>query len=196
MLGTGVTNTIKATTEPVSVEDAKTHLRVDSDVDTAYIGTLVSSTRRWAERFTRRAFNTQTWTVTFDRFPTGDILLPFPPLQSVSSITYVDNNGDTQTWSDSEYGVNTASLPGRVQLGYSESYPDTRSQPNAVTVTLVAGYGDADTDVPDDIRHALKILVAHFYEQRELVITGTIVAKVPQSAMSLLWSYRVMEGAP
>lgn len=177
-------------TEPLSLGDAKEHLRVDYTDDDDLISGLVTAARQHVEETTARALITQTWTLKLDSFPPDTILLPRPPLQSVTSITYLDSDGNSQTLSSDLYDVHTGDVPGRVTRGYNDTWPLTRGIPNAVTVTFVAGYGAAAADVPAPIVHAMKLWVADAYRNREETITGTVVARM-RSADALLAPYRV-----
>lgn len=176
--------------EPVSVADAKAHCRVVTTDDDSYIEALIAAARQYVEDNTRRKLITQTldWRRDYG-FPRGYIELPYPPLQSVTSVTYVDGDGTTQTLSTSKYSVDTNSHTPRIYPVYSESWPTCRTEPNAVTVRYVAGYGDAASDVPQGLRHAIKLLVAHWYEAREPIVTGTIVAQIPMSVQSLIGQF-------
>lgn len=188
----GLNRTSDPAKRALTFEDAKRHLRVDDTDQDEYIQDLCDAAIEWGERFTRRAFITQTWTTQLNRFPDGHIALPRPPLQSVSSVTYIDTEGATQTWDSSKYTVVTGSLPGYIELNYGESYPDTRHITNAVTVTFIAGYGLTDSSVPAGIKHALRLAVGNWHENREPVVVGTIAAALPMSLTSLLYSYRVL----
>lgn len=190
----GLVRTVEPVLEPATLQEVKTHARVVHTQEDVYIESLIRSARDYAEMFTRRAIITQTWALTLPGFP-HFITLPSPPLQSVSSIQYVDQDGNTQTLSTDVYDVDTTVEPGRVVLKFNQSWPSTRDDIAAVTVTYVAGYGLLRTDVPDSYRHAIKFLAAHWFELREPVVVGTIVAKVPTSVESLLWGNRVMEVA-
>jgi len=154
------------------------------------LDSLIISARQWAEEFTRRAFTTRTCTLRLDRFP-AEIILPRPPLSSVTSITYVDVNGDSQTLDSSAYQVVTYEEPARIVTAYGESWPSTRSVPEAVTVTYVAGYGDASA-VPDTIKNALKLLVSHWFERREVVAAANL-KPVPLNVERMLWPYRLLD---
>ncbi len=174
---------------------AKAHLRVDVTDDDTYIDTLVKVARRYAETATRRALIDQTWTMKLDSFPASSdspIWVPLPPLQSVSSVTYVDVDGNTQTWTSSKYTVDTDSEPGRIVPAYQEVYPDVRNVINAVTVTFVAGYGSAGSNVPEGILQGMLTLIAHMYENRQDVIVGGVVSRVPQTTDWLLWPYKAL----
>lgn len=155
------------TSEPVSVEDLKTHAVIDTSSDDDLLADMIGIAREQVEEETGRALMTQTWALTLDRFP-PIIYAPKPPLSSVSSITYVDTAGETQTWSSDEYLVDASShhKPGRITTAYGYSYPSVRSQPGAVTVTFIAGYGAAG-DVPKQLKQAIMLLVGAMYEHRE-----------------------------
>lgn len=188
----GLVRTVAPTVEPATLQEVKTHARVTHAEEDSYIETLISAARDYCETFTNRAVITQTWALTLPGFPSW-FCLQKAPLQSVSSIKYVDQDGATQTVSTDVYDVDTTVEPGRVVLKTGQSWPSTGESIAAVTVTYVAGYGDARTDVPPSFRLAVKILSAHWFELREPVVVGTIIAKVPMSVESLLWSNRLLE---
>lgn len=179
--------------EPVSLAEAKSHLRVEVSDDDSYITSLIQVAREMAENILRRALITQTWKLVLDEFPSGDeIELPLPPLQSVSSVKYTPNGSSQQTFDAGNYIVDTASEPGRIVLKSDKSWPgDTLEAAAGVEVTFVCGYGDAGADVPLSIRQAMLLLIGHFYESREAVIIGTITRELPLGAKRLLWPYRV-----
>lgn len=113
----------------------------------------IQSVRREAERRSARVLITQTWRLRMDSFPpSGEIQFPKPPLQSIDSVTYIDENGDEQTFGAANYVVDTSGVYGRLYLAYAVSWPSVRLETNAVRVVFVAGYGDAGSDVPADIR--------------------------------------------
>lgn len=186
-----LTRATDAAAEPVSTAEAKTHLRVDHTDDDTYIDTLVSSARQWLEEEYGVAMINQTWTLKLRDWPDGDgeIWLPRYPLSSVTSIAYVDEDGTTQTWASSNYSVDTDSRPGRVRLAYDKNWPGTRDQGDAITVTYVAGYGAAATDVPDPMVAAVKLLLAHLYRNREPEITGTVIARFQMAVDALMAPY-------
>jgi uncharacterized phiE125 gp8 family phage protein len=184
------------TTLPVTLDEVKAHLRIDDDqvTEDALLFGLIHAAVEYAETFTRRALITQTWDLKMDRFPCGPIVLPKAPLQSVSSITYTDSNGDSQTWGSSNYIVDTASKPGMVHTAYQVSWPVARDIVNAVTVRFVAGYGTTLASVPESIRLAMLLMIAHWYENREAFTASPMsYQKAPESAEALLWNHRVLE---
>jgi len=178
--------------EPVSTADAKTHLRVDHADDDAYIADLISAARVYAEGVLGRAMITTVYDYFLDRFPPV-IVLPRNPVQSIGSITYVDDDGVVQTLEAATYVLKKQREPARVVEAFDESWPSTRNVEEAVTVRFTAGYGDAASDVPASIVHAVKLLVGHWYEIREPAIVGSIVTDVPIAVDALLHQYALVE---
>ena len=175
------------TAEPVDLAAAKQHMSVEISDDDTMITNFITAARLWCEHFTRRAFVTQTWTLKLDKFPTEFRVL-LPPLQSVTSIQYIDVDGATQTLATSEYTVDSDSEPGRIVEAFEKAWPSTRDVINAVTLTFVAGYGNAST-VPEEVKLAIKMLVGHWYENRE---SFALMAprEVPMATEHLLWPLR------
>lgn len=177
--------------EPVSIEEAKLHLRVDHSSDDALIGSLIAAAREWVEQATRRSLITQTWRLRLEELPVEECVeLPRPPLQSVSSFTYVDSGGSTQTWSSSKYTVHTDSEPGELAVAYGEVWPSIREQEDAVTITYVAGYGANGATVPAPLRTAILLLVGHWYANREAVTPATLT-NIPLGVDALISPYRI-----
>lgn len=181
--------------EPVSTTQAKLHLRVDISADDTLIANLVQAAREHVEVFLRRALVTQTWEYVMDAFPAESWLaLPRPPLQSVTSITYYDEDGNGTVFSSSNYLVDTDSQPGRIVLKTGYTWPSTTLQAaNGVRIRYVAGYGDAD-DVPEFAVAALLLLLGDLYENREntLVGQGFASAELPFAAKALMWPHRIL----
>ncbi len=177
--------------EPLTLAEAKDHLRVDHVNEDSLIEPMIKAARQFAEGVTRRALITQTWDWLLDAFPAWELSVPKPPLQSVTSITYVDTDGNSQTLAASEYRVDNSTEPGRITPAFSKVWPVTRAVTGAVTVRIVAGYGVAGQDVPGEIRLAMAEHIGHWYEHRESVLVGTNVVKMPLTAERLLANYHV-----
>lgn len=157
--------------EPVTTAEAKTHLRLEHALDDTYVGTLITAARQWAERHCWCGFVTQTWEVVLSEFPCEDeIELPRGALASITSISYVDADGETQTLSTDVYEADTKSTPGMVRLKYDQSWPYTRDHWSAVTITYVVG--TAAGSVPGPVKHALLLLISQFYENRTADLVG------------------------
>lgn len=178
--------TTQPAVEPVTLNEARAHLRVDVNDEDAIITSLIVAAREYCENYQSRSYITQTITVKLDAFGAANVIeLPRPPLQSVSSIKYIDVNGIEQTLGTGIYDVDTVSEPGRVILSHGQSWPtDVRGDINGIEVVCVCGYGDASS-VPQRIKEAIKLIVGHFYENRELTSPVTIQA-LPFGVNSLL----------
>jgi uncharacterized phiE125 gp8 family phage protein len=185
--------TVEPTAEPVTAAEVMRHARIEELVvdTTADVQLMITAARQRVENeFLWRALITQTRKQTLDAWPADDTIeLAYPPLQSVSGITYVDSNGATQTLSSSVYDMTTTGFLGKVTLAYAQTWPINRGDVDSIQVTYVAGYGDAASDVPAVIRLAIRQSVAHWLENREPIVMGTIVAKIPDVAQRTLDAY-------
>jgi len=156
---------------PVTLEEVKNHLRIELDytTDDEYIKTLIKTATQTAEQFLHRRLITQTWYCYLGCWPLSNRLsIPFGQLQSVTSIKYKDTDGDETTWTASNYIVNVDSDPGQVVLAYDAVWPTETLYPsNPITIEYVCGYGTDESDVEDNIRHAIKIIISNLYETRE-----------------------------
>lgn len=180
--------------EPLTLTEAKDHLRyMQSDQDAA-ISEMIPAARRAAEKYCQRALITQTWDSVRDGFPklNAPIELPASPLQSVTSVTYTDTAGAPIVLASSLYQVDAISEPGRVAPAFGESWPATQAELNTVTVRFVAGYGTSPGDVPAEIRQGMLMLIGHMFERRESTAALTI-SKVPYAHQSLFDPYRILK---
>lgn len=279
-----LTTVTDPTAEPLSLQEAKDHLRIDGEAEDAHLSALIVAAREWVEGFWGRTIVATKRKLSLDQFYTTGparicdvgvyegyrdytIRLPGPPLIAVSSITYVDTDGTTQTLATSGYQVDAESEPARIVPAYGESWPTTRAQLNAVSITYTAGYaapftvavdtnvltvtartytdGDvvrlsnsggelptglsANTDyyvrdvsgntfklaetsggtaidvtansgsgthfvgvIPAKAKQAMKLLIGHWWENREAVLTGSISKDIEFAVESLLWFDRIV----
>ena len=176
--------TTEPSLEPVTLVDMKLHLRVDCTADDDLITALIVAARQWCEDYEHRAYITQTITAKLDWLP-NQMILPKPRLQSVTSVKYTDTGGDQQTLSTDLYDVDIFREPGQIVRGFNDTYPDTLDVVNAVEVIYKAGYGDAASDVPSKTIAAIKLFVAHLYENR-VAVTDMTMAEVPLGVKNLL----------
>jgi uncharacterized phiE125 gp8 family phage protein len=191
--------------EPVSRDEAKLHLKIDTSPPTAHpddslVDVLIKAARRWCERYQNRAYVTQTWTLYLDRFPDEDYVeIPLPPLQCVESMTYKDAAGTTQTVSfldpsgtaqleTDDYLVDVARKPGRLYLKYGAYWPSTLDEAQAVQIRFVAGYGLA-ADIPEEVKSAICLKLSDLYENRGDEAPG---GRFEAAVESLLWPDRIM----
>ena len=170
--------------EPVSLVEAKLHLRVDIADDDALITALISAARQAAETITGRQIVTARWKMILDSFPGPSlmgvpagqsfslpghaILLPKCPVQSIVSVQYLDMAGTLQTLTNNTYTADLACEPARITPVFGQIWPVTLPQIGAVTVTFDAGYGAASA-VPEGIKNWIKLRVGSLYAHREEV---------------------------
>ena len=183
--------------EPVTVAEAKAHLRVDVSDDDTYIGTLITAAREWCEQYLDRTLVNTQWVMRFDSFPpdgTQDIELPRQPMSMAGtttavSLTFTSETGGTQAYSTNSFRVDRNATPGAVKTLYGQTWPPHLMDDNAVSVTWWAGYGSAGSSVPAAVRHAILMLVGILYEKRAAAESGSL-NEVPFGVKSLLDSQR------
>jgi len=130
---------------------------------------FIETARDYCEGYQNRAFITQTWDLFLDEFPDSPFQIPLPPLQSVTHIKYYDTDETEYVFDAGNYQVDTAGVKGRIALGYGKAWPSvTLRKMNGVNIRFKAGFGDETGDVPKRIRTAIKLLVGHLYENREI----------------------------
>lgn len=171
------------TTEPVKPEDIEAQSRVDLSDEPGLVDGYILAIRQKAELYLRRPLITQTWELTLDRFP-AVIKLPLPPLQSVTSLKYIDTDGVEQTLAPSLYKVDADSEPARIVPAYGHVWPQTREEISTVRVRFVCGYGDTPGDIPECVKQWIKLNVADLYENREMIQVGTRIAVVDASTLA------------
>lgn len=188
--------------------------RAGTSPEDALISSLITAARQKVEADTRRALITQTWDAFLEYFPqlfdfgvalnqimaisqqqrNLEVILPMSPLQSVSFIKYMDTTGVVQTQDPATYIVDANAEPGAVRPAYNVFWPYTRIQYNAIQIRYLAGYGASGAAVPEALKHAIKLLVSHYYDNREPVLAGTRAAalEIPLGYEALIWQYKVL----
>jgi uncharacterized phiE125 gp8 family phage protein len=171
--------------EPVTLDEAKLHLKVDSTDDDALITRLIAAARARAEWNTGRAFVTQSWILWRDAWA-EQFEIPLPPLQAVTAVTAYAPDGSETTIDPTTCTVDAASQPARIVFGCIP--PVALRAINAVSIAFTAGYGDAADDVPAPVREAILEIIAELYTHR-----GDGPAELSLSAQALLAPYRVFK---
>jgi uncharacterized phiE125 gp8 family phage protein len=181
---------IPPSAEPWSVAEAKTFLRVEHSDDDAVIAALIAAARGHVEALTRRALLVQRWRFVLDAWPAGGRLDPrMGPLRSVIAARVFDAANNAHSIDVATFVVDAAAniiaspcwalpLPGRTTAG--------------IELDVELGYGALATDVPDALRHAIRMLVAHWYENRGLAAIGASAASLPGGLGALIAPYRVL----
>lgn len=179
---------------PVTLGEAKAHLRVDHSDEDALITSLIAAATEHLDGrrgYLGRCLITQSWEYRLHCFPrSGVIELPLPPLQNVASVKYLDDAGVEQTLiANTDYVVDSATYYGQVRRAYNVVWPFARLEDYAVRIVFAAGFGDAAA-VPQPIKNALLMMIGHLYEHREAVTEGGLV-EMPLAARWLLGPYRI-----
>lgn len=176
--------------EPIELEEAKLHLRVDIDDDDVLIEAALIAIREACEGYKNHRFITQTWDIFMDAFPGSDeIILPDSlfPLVSVTHIKYTDEDNNQSTFDSGNYATDVYSNPARIKLTKDANWPsDPLYVINGVEIQVIVGYGDPD-DVPKKIKQAMLLWLGHYYENREQVTVGEIAREIPLGVETLLW---------
>ena len=176
--------------EPVSVAEAKAHLRVDHTAEDPFIGSLIVTSRLHIEAALGLALITQSWSYFIDRWPrSGELILPLRPVQSVSAVRVWQADDSATTAAPAAYLLDGTAIPPRL-VWRQAPHPSGGRRAKAIEVALVAGFGPNPADVPSPIRQALLLLIAHWYEHREPVEVGEALAPIPVSVSELLAPYR------
>jgi uncharacterized phiE125 gp8 family phage protein len=175
--------------EPVSLAEAKAFLRVEHNDDDDVIEALASASRIHVETQTRRALVTQGWRLSFNVWPEDGRVPVVPgPLQELTAARVYDFNGTAHAVDVQNFvpDVATSALafapwavpaPGRIAAG--------------IELDVMVGYGDAATDVPEPLRQAVRLLIAHWYENRGLAALGTVTV-LPSTVAALIAPYRTL----
>lgn len=176
--------------EPISLAEAKAHLRIDEDLEDGLIGALITSARLWIERQYGLALITQGWSFYLDRVPDGGaVALPLAPLQTIGTVTLHNEDGGTAVLEANAYEFDALSKPARL-IFTSASGTASLRRLNGIEIAYTAGFGDLPDAVPRPIRQALLLLVAHWFERREPVAVGGESPEVPSMVAGLLSPFR------
>lgn len=190
--------------EPVTLTEVKNQLRIVGSDEDDQLNALILRATDYTENILQRALIEGTCDLYADRFPSRDdipIAIPLPPLISITSIKYYDNQGVEQTWSNTLYTVDTdQDYCALVYPNENESYPSTRDFPKSVHVEYVAGYEDSGAspvvesdNVPNEIKQAILLLIGHWYENRESSTAGIVINTVKIAYNALITNYKVRD---
>ena len=174
-------------TEPVTLTEAKLHLKMDDiTTDDDLITSLIKAARMACESYCNMGFISQTWEYGLDKFQNID--LNKYPVTAIS-VQYYDKDNTLQTLASSVYDTDYTNSPIRFRLGYNQTWPDTYKRMNAVIITATVGFTNAAA-IPEDIKSAIKLMIGHLYANREAVVVGRIATDLPVGVKFLLDNYR------
>ncbi len=178
-------------TEPVSLEEAKAHCRIDSDAEDTLVSSLILAARLHVEQALGVALISQSWALYLDHWPDKPYTeLPLAPLISIDAVRLYSPSGSWMTLDASLFYADTVSRRPRLARAGTQAWPVPGRDLNGIEIAFTAGHGANAEDVPEPLRHAIRLLVAHWYEAREPVSIGDDAELVPLTVASLLAPYR------
>ncbi len=187
---THYSRTVAPTTEPLTLDDAVRHLQLAVSDDNAYITALIATARDVTESITGRALITSTWLAVCQDWPEECIELIVAPVTAVASVKYYAYGETSLTTVDSaDYTVSTAVAPAVITFGEDFDFPELANRPDAVQITFTAGHATA-TAVPPSLKHALRVMIRHYYDHPETVASGSF-NELPFGLKNLLELNRV-----
>lgn len=165
-------------------------LEADETGNDELLSAICAAARQKAENYTRRRFLTQTLQLRRDGFGPGVIDLGVAPVVSIESIKYLDTAGVWQTVPEASYRLLVSSVPAAVVPEYGRIWPVPRAGGDTVEIRFEAGFGADQSFVPADLVHAVRLLAAHYFENREAA-NSIGSEEIPMGFRSLLDEWRV-----
>lgn len=186
--------TVPPTWEPVSVAEARAQCRVIDTSEDLFIAGLIAAAREHCEELHGFAYSARTMELYLEEWPEceDEIALPHPPLVSVASVKYYGTDDTEYTLPTTDYYVNTVTEPGQIHLRYLKAWPTAVLRDyNAVCITYTCGYATPEA-VPEKIKLAIKLLVGHWFENREDSVSGTVNRTIENGVARLLGISRLV----
>ena len=179
-----------ASTYPVSLTEAKSHLKVDTTADDTYITSIIKAATQLSEEYTNRFFiDTE-----IEQYASSFVELKTLFKSKVSAITnvkYYDNNNTLQVLSATVYNTQLNYEPSQIQLAENQSFPSITKRNDAVRAKYTVGYGSSASDVPEIIKQAILMTIGNFFQNRNSVVIGRIATELPMNVKWLLDTYKV-----
>ena len=181
-----------AASYPITLTEVKEQLRLPDSYTTEdnALTWFIKAATAIAERETNRALLTQTWTLYLDKFPDFTIICSKTPLIAISSIKYIDQAGDQQTWASSNYLVDAKREPWRITPIWGGYFPLTQNRINAVEIEFTAGYASVAA-IPDNILQGMRLIIGDMYKNRENIVIGRQVNEISRNAEALFSLERI-----
>jgi uncharacterized phiE125 gp8 family phage protein len=188
---------VAPTEEPITLAEAKSHLYVTSDDLDSDITKLITTTRRMLERYLNRAILTQQWKVYYNCWQ-NEMLIPYPKLQSVQTVKYRDLDGALQTLTIDDFlWVVTTDEPAKLVRKYDANLPNLEyGRPDSIEIAYTAGWlmtagGGLVETCPEEVKHAMKVMLTNYFEHRGDIVIGNIAHKIPDHITDLVHTYKI-----
>lgn len=181
--------TVEPAAEPVTLAEAKAQLRIDHDSEDALLAGLIRAARSEVEAQTGIALIDQSWRLTLDRLPPdGCVLVRRHPIAEILSVTVYGPDGEAILVDPDDYEADLVSRPARLQFAQPTGI---LRRMNGIEIDFRAGFGEAGPDVPDLLRRAVLVLVAHWYEFRTAYRAEDQPVSIPAGFDRLVAGYRL-----
>lgn len=182
--------TVEPAAEPVGVEDVKAQLRIAQDSEDGFLAALIKAAREVVEAETGLALIAQSWRLTRDRWPwSGFVSLSRTPVTTVTSVTAYGSEGEASLIDPATYQADLSSRPARL---YFADRPEPLRVMNGIEIDFTAGFGATADAVPERLKRAVLLLVAHWYEFRAAFGAADQPVSIPAGVGRLLAGYRAM----
>ena len=179
-----------ASAYPVSLTEAKSHLKVDTTADDTYITSIIKAATQLSEEYTNRFFIDTVIDQTCSDFAQLQTLFK-SKVSAVAHVKYYDNDNSLQTLSATIYDTQLQYEPSQIQLAENQSFPSITKRNDAVVARYTVGYGSSSSDVPEIIKQAILLTIGNFYQNRNSVVIGRIATELPMNVKWLLDTYKV-----
>ena len=181
-----------ATTLPISLDDVKLHLKIDTDTtEDSLLTALIYAAQEVVENYCRTRLFTTVEEYYLDQFPFEyQITLPKHPISAITYCQYIDTAGVTQTLDAANYLADTVSKPGRLCLQYAKFWPVTRWIDNAVWVRYSVGFGTTTATIPPVLKQAMLLIIGHYYQNKADVLINTHIEQLPDASLRLMNIHR------
>ncbi len=178
--------------EPLTLDEIKAHARIDGGLEDALLQSLLLTSRLHIEAALGLALISQRWRLVLDLWPKdGVVNLPLSPVLSIDEIRVLGRDGTASVVAGSDYQLDASARPARV-VRHEGSWPGPGRKVAGIEIDFTAGFGSTSNDVPEPVRQALLLLVAHWYEHRDPIEIGTPATAVPHAVTRLLNPYRTV----
>lgn len=176
--------------EPVSLLEAKNFMRLDSAQDDVLVSTLITAARIHIETTIGKVLISESWSYYLDKWPKSKtIYFPLDPIQSIEEVRFHTTDENYTTLSEDDYSTDLVSNHPRLLFNGTNPAGNSKKL-NQLEVRFIAGYGDTTEDVPADLKQALLMLAAHWFEQRDPIAFGGSFVEVPRTIQALLNNYK------
>jgi uncharacterized phiE125 gp8 family phage protein len=186
-----LTLTVAPPLEPVSLTEAKAHLRVDASAEDQFVTSLITTSRLQVEAILGLALIQQSWLWRFDAWPAPGVVFPLRPITSIASVRTQNSDLSYTTVPPSNYILDGQGLPPRL-VPVNAGFANPGAAALGIEITFTAGFGPAAGDVPAPLRQAILLLIAHWFETREPILAdGTAMPRFPDAVTGLIEPYRM-----